>query len=65
MINWDYDLPKDWKPRTNGEWIWYLTRLVNYGLKGERIDVKILKKYFPYLKADPTKKAFLKFILEK
>lgn len=64
MINWDYQLPHGWKPKNEEEWVWYLTRLVNYGLKGEKIELKMLKKYFPYLKTDPSKKAFLKFLLE-
>lgn len=65
MYNWDYDLPKNWRPKTDAEWQWYLTRLINYGLHGEKINIETLKKYFGNLKIDPQKKTFLKFILKK
>ena len=43
---WDYDLPDDWKPKTDDEWEWYLVRKINYedleGLKKAHLE-----KYFP------------------
>ncbi|MBI4066900.1 hypothetical protein HY407_00825 [Candidatus Gottesmanbacteria bacterium] len=63
MYNWDYDLPKNWKPKTPDEWEWYLTRIINYGLGGEKINPIILKKYLPRLKVDPKRKVFLEFLL--
>ncbi len=60
MRIWDYDLPKNWKPKTKEEWLWYLERKINYddwkGLKAETI-----KKYFPKLKKtlDPGKRMML------
>lgn len=29
MYNWDYNLPKNWKPQTRDEWVWYLERKIN------------------------------------
>ncbi len=57
---WDYDLPKKWAPKTEGEWLWCLERKINYddwqGLRAE-----IIKKYFPKLKRrlDPGKRMML------
>lgn len=65
MLNWDYDLPKNWKPKTDAEWIWYLTRLINYGLYKERLNPRMLKKYLHRLKVDPYRKNFLQFLLTK
>lgn len=49
MYNWDYDLPKNWKPKTKAEWEWYLVRKINYNdLKG--LNKKIVKEYFPKIK---------------
>ena len=62
MKLWDYNLPKNWKPETEEQWLWYLERKINYddwqGLKRE-----IIKKYFPKLKKrlDPGKRKMLEF----
>lgn len=64
MFNWDYNLPKNWKPKTDGEWIWYLERVINYGPdEGEKLDKNIIKKYFPELRIDKERKEYLKFLL--
>lgn len=64
MKNWDYDLPKNWKPRTAEEIKWYLVRKINYGdIKG--LDGKTIKQYFPAIKTelDPGKRALLQDFL--
>lgn len=49
MWNWDYNLPKNWKPTADFEWEWFLLRKINYGdFAGLR--KKQLKKYFPKIK---------------
>lgn len=49
MKVWDYDLPKNWRPKTKIEWQWYLIRKLNYGdFYGLRKE--IVKKYFPIIK---------------
>lgn len=66
MHNWDYNLPKNWQPKTDRQWLWYLERKINYddwqGLKKETI-----KKYFPRLKdrLDPGKREMFKYYLKK
>jgi hypothetical protein len=63
---WDYKLPKNWKPKTDWQWLWYLERKINYddwkGLKKE-----IIKKYFPKLKnrLDPGKRKMLELFFQK
>ncbi|MFN4212809.1 MAG: hypothetical protein ACK4FL_02495 [Microgenomates group bacterium] len=60
MLNWDYDLPKNWKPKTDFEWEWYLTRRINYGdFKG--LKKEVVRKFFPKIKKllDPGKRMML------
>lgn len=45
--------------------IWRLEQLINYGLGGEKINKKELKKYWRRLKLDPSRKAFLETFLKK
>jgi hypothetical protein len=66
MKLWDYNLPKNWQPKNERQWLWYLERKINYddwqGLKKE-----IIKKYFQKLKKrlDPGKRMMLKFYFKK
>lgn len=62
MKNWNTDtatLKKD--PEKYA--IWKLEQLVNFGLDGEKIKKKELRKYWDKLRLDPAKKAFLKLLL--
>ncbi|MDP2909669.1 MAG: hypothetical protein Q8N69_01185 [bacterium] len=66
MFNWDYDLPKNWKPETKLQWLWYLERKINHddwkGLKR-----KMIKKHFDQLKKklDPGKRKMLEIYFKK
>lgn len=66
MKLWDYNLPKNWKPKNEKQWLWYLERKINYddwrGLKKE-----IIKKYFQKLKRrlDPGKRAMIEVYFKK
>lgn len=65
MHIWDYDLPKNWKPKTPVEWRWYLTRKINYGdFRG--LTKKKIKEHFNQIKKylDPGKRAMLKHFLK-
>lgn len=64
MKNWDYDLPKNWKPKTQEEWEWFLVRKINYDdLTG--ITKITLKQYYPKIKKhlDPGKRALINHYL--
>ena len=65
MQLWDYKLPKNWQPKIDEEWQWFLTRKINYGdFKG--LTKKTIKKYFPQIKnqLDPGKKMMLEHFLK-
>lgn len=58
MKVWDYKLKKNFKPKTQAEWIWYLERKINYDdLEG--LDPKMVKKYFKQIKIDPGKRLMI------
>lgn len=49
MWIWDYKINKNWQPKTDSDWQWFLVRKINYGdFKG--INRDILKTYFPKIK---------------
>ena len=62
MYNWSTDLSRLKKDPQEYS-IWKLEQLINYGLNGERLKLKELKKYFSKLTIDPQKKRYLKFLL--
>lgn len=66
MIVWDYDLNKNWKPKTSKEWEWFLVRKINYG-DFQGLKRKIIKKYFHKVEKqlDPGKQVMLKHFLYK
>jgi hypothetical protein len=66
MINWDYNLPKNWKPTKDTEWQWFLVRKINYD-EWHGITKDQLIKYFPIIKneLDRGKRLMLENYLQK
>jgi hypothetical protein len=62
MYNWSTDIKKLKKDK-KAYAIWRLEQLVNFGLNGQKISKKQLKKYWPYLNLDPIKKHYLTRLL--
>ena len=63
MYNWSVD-ETELKKHPEEYQIWRLEQLINYGLDGEKLDKKILKKYFKRLYIeDPYTRRFLKMLL--
>lgn len=66
MNIWDYKIGKNWQPKTDEEWQWYLVRKINAGdMTG--INKDNIKKYFPLIKdrIDTGKKNLIKYFLQK
>lgn len=63
---WDYELPKNWQPKTRWQWLWCLERKINYD-DWQGITKEMLKKYFPALKKrlDPGKRMMIELYLKK
>lgn len=65
MINWSTN-EKTFKKKHPGEYkLWRLTQLINYGLDGERLKIKELKKYWLEIKdgLDPDKQKTIEWFL--
>ncbi len=63
MYNWSVDEKQFKKADPEGYQIWRLEQMINWGLGGEKLDKKLLKKHWDKLFLDPAKKAYLKFLL--
>jgi hypothetical protein len=62
MYNWNTNTSK-WDKTSDSYQIWKLEQLINFGLNGEKLDLKLVKKYWTQLSLDPLRKKFLKQIL--
>ena len=62
MYNWSVD-ERRFKKDKEKYAIWKIEQMVNFGLDGERLDNKELKKYWERLYLDPIKRRYLKFLL--
>ncbi len=64
MYNWSTDIEKLKKdPKKYA--LWRLEQLINYGLDGEKLSKKEVKKAWPHIKnrLDPYKKRALEYLL--
>jgi len=62
MYNWSVDLKK-LNRHPESAVIWKLEQLINFGLNGEKLDKRLVKKYWAKLHLDPARKKFLKLLL--
>ncbi len=62
MYNWSVDTTRLEKDQEKWE-KWKLEQMINFGLGGEKLSRKKLKKYWPDLDIDSDKKSYLKFLL--
>lgn len=62
MYNWSTDTT-ELKKYPEKYAIWKLEQLINYGLDGEKIDKKLLIKYWDKIRIDKHYREYLKFLL--
>ena len=62
MYNWSTDLT-ELKKDPEKYTIWKLEQLVNYGLNGEKINEKELRKYWDKINIDPTTRNYQSMLL--
>jgi len=62
MYNWSTNI-KELKKDKKSYAIWRLEQLINFGLNGQKISKRQLKKYWQYLYLDPLKKEYLTAVL--
>lgn len=59
---WDYT-KTEYNKQAKADPVWHLERLINYGLNGDKINARELKKYLPYLRIPQNRRAFLELLL--
>lgn len=64
LYAWDYNL-KDVDEENEQFIIWKLERQLCYGPRGEKLDEKLLRKYFHKVKMPENTRAFLELLLWK
>lgn len=66
MKVWDYQIPKNWAPKTDDAWEWFLVRKINYG-DFTGLKKEIVKKFFPRIKRflDPGKRRMFAYFLKQ
>lgn len=65
MINWSVDVERFRRENPKEYKLWKLTQLINYGLDGEKLDKKEVKKAWPKIKdrLDPNAKIYLEYLI--
>ena len=62
MHNWSVDT-KELKKDKEKYTIWKLEQLINYGLDGEKLDERQVRKYWKKLRLDPIYGKYIKFLI--
>ena len=62
MKNWSTDLSRLNKDKKAKE-IWRLEQLINFGLDGEKLNTKLLRRYWDRLCIDQGKRRYLEGLL--
>lgn len=63
MYNWSIDEKKFKKEDPEGYKIWRLEQMINYGLGGEKLDEKMVRRYWKRIFIDKISKKYLEFLL--
>lgn len=59
---WDYT-KEAYRRQAQADPIWHLERLICYGLGNEKLDRRLLKKYFSKLHIPEDRRVFLELLL--
>ena len=62
MKNWSVD-EKELKKDKKAYIVWRLEQLINYGLEGEKLDKRLVKKYWNKINIDPAAREYFSFLL--
>ena len=63
MYNWSVDEEKFKKEDPDAYRVWRMVQLINYGLGAEKLDERLVRKYWKKLFMDPPTKKYLEFLL--
>ncbi len=63
MRNWSTDTT-ELKKNPEKYAIWKLEQMVNFGLQGEKLDRQLLNKYWDRISIDPSRRQYLRHLLD-
>ncbi len=63
MLTWDYYNLEELDLTDNGQVIWYLEKMIQYGLRDKKIQHDLLEKFLPGLKIPENARAFFELLL--
>ena len=63
MYNWSIDEKKFKKEDPEGYKIWKLEQMINYGLGKEKLNLRLVKRYWKKLFMDKITRKYLEFLL--
>ncbi|HLD62193.1 MAG TPA: hypothetical protein VI998_04450 [Patescibacteria group bacterium] len=63
MYNWSTDEKKFKKEDPLGYSIWRIEQMINYGLGSDKLNVRLVKKYWKKISMDDPTKKYLRFLL--
>lgn len=63
MYNWSVDEKQFKKADPEGYQIWRLEQMINWGLGGEKLNERLVRKYWNKLYLDEPTRRYLKFLL--
>ena len=63
MRNWSTDITQ-LKKNPEKLAIWKLEQMVNFGLQGKKLSRKLLKKYWDKITIDPSRRHYLRYLLD-
>lgn len=63
MYNWSTDEEKFKEKYPEKYKIWRLEQMINYGLRGDKLDSDEIKKYWSKLNIDELTRKYLEFLL--
>jgi len=61
MYNWNTDL-NSFKNEEEST-VWKLNQLINFGLNGEKLNLRLVKKYWDKLYIDANRRKFLSLLI--
>ncbi len=63
MYNWSIDEKKFKKEDPRGYSVWKLEQEINYGLGKDKLNARLVRKYWKKISMDNATKKYLKFLL--
>jgi len=62
MYNWSVDL-RELNKKPKYALLWKIEQTINFGLNGEKLDKKLVRRFWNKIHIDPARRKFLRLLL--